>query len=223
MELKNPLYNNFGIHVMCSLFTIDNGKVKILLVKRKNQPFNGMWALVGGALYNNETLEDGIKREIYEKTGLLDIDIYFSNIDDEVERSPLKRMIAINYIGVIDKNKAFLKNTENTTDARWFLLDEVGKLAYNHNNILCVTRENLKKLVISSSVLKSLFPNGFTMPELQMVYEEILGKKFDRRNFRKKILSLGLIKETDIYVNFNGKKPAKKYVFKDEIVEKEIL
>ena len=104
MEVKNPLYKKIGIHVMCSLFTVDNGRVKVLLIKRKKEPFKDMWALVGGALYNNETIEVGLRREIYEKTGLKNIDLYFSNIDDEVERSPLKRMIAINYIGVIAKD-----------------------------------------------------------------------------------------------------------------------
>lgn len=223
MELRNPLYKNIGIHVICSLFTVDKGKVKVLLIKRKKEPFKDMWALVGGALYNNETIEDGIRREIIEKTGLQNIDLYFSNVEDSVDRSPLKRMFAINFIGVIDKDNAVLKDTEKTSNADWFNLDDISALAYDHNKILKVARENLKKLVVSSTVLKSLFPKGFTMPELQMIYESILNKKFDRRNFRKKILGLGLIKETDDVVVFNGKKPAKKYVFKDEIIEKEIL
>ena len=223
MELKNPLYKNIGVHVMCSLFTVDKGKVKVLLIKRKKEPFIGMWALVGGALYNNETIEDGLRREIYEKTGLNNIDLYFSNIDSKVDRSPLKRMIAVNYIGVIDKDNAILKDTEKTIDAKWFMLEEIGILAYDHEDVLKIARENLKKLVVSSTVLKSLFPRGFTMPELQMTYEGILDKKFDRRNFRKKILGLGLIRETDSFVIFKGKKPAKKYVFEDEIIEKEVL
>jgi len=223
MELKNPLYKNIGIHVMCSLFTVDKGKVKVLLIKRKKEPFIGMWALVGGALYNNETIEDGLRREIYEKTGLNNIDLYFSNIDSKVDRSPLKRMIAVNYIGVIDKDNAILKDTEKTIDAKWFMFEEIGILAYDHEDVLKIARENLKKLVVSSTVLKSLFPRGFTMPELQMTYEGILDKKFDRRNFRKKILGLGLIRETDSFVVFKGKKPAKKYVFEDEIIEKEVL
>ena len=223
MELKNPLYNNIGIHIMCSLFTVDKGKVKVLLIKRKKEPFKDMWALVGGALYNNETIEEGLRREIFEKTGLKNIDLYFSNIDDDVNRSPLKRMVAINYIGVIDKDNAILKDTEKTSDSMWWSIDSIGKLAYNHENVLKTARENLMKLVVSSTVLKSLFPKGLTMPELQMTYEGILNKQFDRRNFRKKILSLGIIKETASSEVFKGRKPAKKYVFAGEITEKEIL
>lgn len=223
MELKNPLYKDIGIHVMCSLFTVDRGKVKVLLIKRKKEPFRGMWALTGGALYNNETIEEGIRREIFEKTGLSNIDLYFSDIMSDVDRSPIRRMIAINYIGLIDVGSSILKNTEKTSDAMWFMIDDISELAYDHEKILKVARENLKKLVVSSTVLKSLFPKGFTMPELQMVYESIFGRKFDRRNFRKKILGLGLIRETDSVVVFNGKKPAKKYVFMEEIADKEIL
>ena len=223
MELKNPLYKDIGIHVICSLFTVDKGVVKVLLIKRKKAPFNNMWALVGGALYNNETLEQGIRREIFEKTGLKNINLYFSNIDDNVDRSPLKRMIAINYIGVIDKDNAILKDTEKTSDADWFSLDIIPDLAYNHENVLKIARNNLKKLVISSDVLRGLFPSGFTFPELQKTYETILEKQFDRRNFRKKILMLGLIKDANKTELFEGKKPAKKYIFNDEIVIREVL
>ncbi len=223
MEVKNPLYKNIGIHLICSLFTVDKGVVKVLLIKRKKEPFKDMWALVGGALYNNETIEDGIRREIFEKTGLKNIDLYFSNIESDLDRSPIKRMIAVNYIGLIDVGSSILKDTEKTSNAKWFSLNDISELAYDHEKILMVARDNLKQLVVSSTVLNSLFPKGFTMPELQMTYESILDKKFDRRNFRKKILSLGLIKETDSVEVFNGKKPAKKYVFKDEIIEKEIL
>ena len=223
MELKNPLYKNIGIHVMCSLFTVDRGKVKVLLIKRKKEPFKDMWALVGGALYNNETIIDGIQREIFEKTGLSNINLYFSDIDDEVDRSPLKRMIAINYIGVIDKENSILKDTVKTSDADWFSIDNIPKLAYNHNKTLNTSRDNLKKLVVSSSVLKSLFPNGFTLPELQKIYETILERKFDRRNFRKKLINIGLIKDANITEIFEGKRPAKKYIFNNNFENKNVL
>ena len=223
MELKNPLYKNIGIHVMCSLFTVDKGKLKVLLIKRKNEPYKNMWALVGGALYNNETIEDGIRRELYEKTGLTNINLYFSDIDDQVDRSPLKRMIAINYIGVIDKENSILKDTEKTSNADWFGIDNVPDLAYNHSKTLNMAKYNLKKLVVSSDVLNGMFPNGFTLPELQKVYETILEKTFDRRNFRKRLLGIGLIKDANTTEIFEGKKPAKKYIFSDNIENKEIL
>lgn len=223
MQVNNPLYKNIGIHVICSIFTVDKGEVKILLIKRKNEPFKDKWALVGGALYNNETVEEGIKREIFEKTGLKNVDLYLSNVESEVNRSPLKRMVAINFIGLIDKESSILKDTEKTSNADWFIIDNINDLAYDHEKILKIARINLKKLVLSSSALKSLFKDGFTMPELQKTYETILDKKFDRRNFRKKILSLGLIKESNKTEIFEGKKPAIKYEFNDSVEIKEIL
>ena len=158
MELNNPLYKNIGIHVICSLFTVDKGIVKVLLIRRNNEPYKDKWALVGGALYNNETIEEGIEREIFEKTGLKNVNLYFSSIESQIDRSPLKRMIAINYIGLIDKESAILKDTKKTTNADWFILDNVNDLAYDHNKVLLSARSNLKKLVISSNVLKRIIP-----------------------------------------------------------------
>jgi len=217
MELKNPLYKNIGVHVIISLFTIDNGNIKVLLIKRKNNPYNGMWALVGGALYNNEELLDGMKREIKEKTGIEDINIYFSSVIGDLDRSPLQRMIAISYIGIIDSKRVnILKDTMKTSDADWVDIDKVTTLAYDHNKILDESIKTLRKRIIETDILKSLYPEGFTIPEIQKVYETILNTKYDRRNFRKKLLSLGLIVDTNKYQNFEGKKPAKLYKFDEK-------
>lgn len=214
MRLNYSLYKNQGIHVIASIFTVDKGEVKVLLVKRSNEPYKGMWALVGGALYNNEFLEEGMQREIFEKSGLTNVKVYPSGIFDNPSRTPDMRMIAITYIGIIDKNKVqVLKKTLKTENSDWVRLDQVKELASDHNQILKKAIETLREQIISSGILKSLFPNGFTMPEVQKTYESILDKKFDRRNFRKKLLSLGIIEDTNKYVVFEGKKPAKLYKF----------
>ncbi len=126
------------------------------------------------------------------------------------------RMVAISYIGVIDLDKVtVLKETFKTSNADWFALDNIPDLAYDHNEIIVDAMENLKKLIVKTDILKALFPNGFTMPELQKVYESILGKKLDRRNFRRKLLNLGLVKDVNIEVKFEGRKPAKLYQFNE--------
>ena len=214
METKKPLYNNIGIHLISTIFTIDNGVIKVLLIKRKNAPFNGMWALIGGALYNNEELLSGMKREIYEKTGLENIEIYLSSVIGDVTRSPIKRMIAITYIGIIDSKRVkLLKETTKTLDATWMSISDIPLLAYDHNKLLEEGIKTLRERIVETNILKSLYPDGFTIPEIQKVYETILDKKFDRRNFRKKLLSLNFIKDTNKYKNFEGKKPAKIYKF----------
>ena len=215
LEKNNPLYKNQGVHLISSIFTVDRGVVKVLLIKRNNSPYLGKWALVGGALYNNEEVIDGTKREIFEKTGIKDIELYFSNIYSSINRSPIMRMIGLSYIGFIDIDKVkLLKETLKTVDADWFDIKSIPNLAYDHNEILADSLVKLKELIFNTNILKVLFPNTFTIPELQNVYEIILNKTFDRRNFRKKLINDGLIIDTNKEKNYNGKKPAKLYKFR---------
>lgn len=217
MEVKNPKYAHQGIHVIASIFTIDKGKLKILLVKRKNNPYQGHWALTGGALYNDEDLEDGLNREIYEKTGLEHIEVKLANVFGKKNRSPVMRMVAVTYIGIIDASKVEIaKSTLKTSNAEWFSIDEVPQLAYDHNEIITDAIKKLKEEILKTDLLKVFFPNGFTLPELQKVYESILEKKLDRRNFRKKILNMDMIIPTDEEKIFAGKKKAKIYKFKEK-------
>ena len=224
MEKNNPLYSNQGVHVISSIFTVDKGVCKVLLIQRNNDPYKGKWALAGGALYNNETLEEGMLREIKEKTNITDVDLIFSNIYSAVDRSPIMRMIGVSYIAVMDIKKANLvTSTKKTKNAMWFSIDDIPELAYDYNEILADAIQVLKKKIVSSDILKSLYPDGFTFPEIQKVYEAILDKKLDRRNFRKKMLSLGFIEDTNKTVKFEGNKPAKLYKFKDEIEVKNVF
>ena len=224
MEVNNPLYRNQGIHGIISIFTVEKGITKVLLIKRKENPYNGMWALVGGAIYNNEDLLDGIKREIKQKVGIENIELYFSGVFGRVDRSPIMRMLAVSYIGIIDNEKvSILKETAKTSDSDWVPLEKVHDLAYDHNEILEMGIKTLKEKIGETDILKSLFPNGFTIPEIQKTYETILEKKFDRRNFRKKLLSLGLIEDSNSYVKFEGNRPAKLYKFKKNKINKSVF
>ena len=217
MEVNNPKYEHQGIHVIASIFTIDKGKLKILLVKRKNNPYQGLWALTGGALYNDEDLEEGLKREIYEKTGLENIEVKLANVFGKKNRSPVMRMVAVTYIGIIDASKVEIaKSTLKTSNAEWFSIDEVPHLAYDHNEIIADAIKKLKEEILKTDLLKVFFPNGFTLPELQKVYESILEKKLDRRNFRKKILNMDMIIPKEEEKTFEGKKKAKIYIFKEK-------
>ncbi|MBQ7105492.1 MAG: NUDIX hydrolase [Bacilli bacterium] len=224
MEKNNPLYKNQGVHVIGSIFTVDKGVCKVLLIQRDNDPYKGCWALTGGALHNNETLEEGLLREIKEKTNINNADFIFSAIYSDVDRSPIMRMIGVSYIAVMDIKKANLvTSTEKTRNALWFSIDDIPELAYDHNMVLNDAIKVLKSKIVSSDILKSLYPDGFTLPEIQKVYEAILDKELDRRNFRKKMLSLGFIEDTNKTAKFEGNKPAKLYKFKDEIEIKNVF
>ncbi len=220
MEIKNPLYKNQGIHVITSIFTVEKGVTKVLLVRNTTGPFKDKWSLVGGALYNNENLIDGAKREIFEKTGIDDMDIYLSDVFGDANRSTIEmRMIAVAYFGVINIEKARKLNSKssNYKNLDWFPIENIPEMAYDHKDQLLKALEVLKEKISYSNILKSLFPNGFTIPEIQKSYETILGQYYDRRNFRKKLLSSGLIEETSEVVKFEGNKPANVYKFKKNV------
>ena len=215
MDINNPLYKNQGIHAVLSLFTVEDGKFKVFLIKRKNQPYKDMWMLVGGACYNNETIDDALKREMFEKAGLKNINFKMFNVYSNPKRSPLCRMIAIAYVGVIDSNRVkYLKKTNKTQDADWFLIDRVPLLAYDHQEILKDAIEFLKEKIFDTTILKDLFPPNFTLPQLHKAYESILNKQIDRRNFRKGLLQKNIIVDTGKFEEISGKKPSKLYRFK---------
>ena len=224
MKKTNALYKDQGIHVITAIFTVELGVTKVLLVKRKNEPYKGDWILTGGALYNNEDLEQGAKREIFEKTGITDIEIEQFKSFGKVNRSPVRRMVAVAYIGVIDSSRVkILRETINTSNADWFPIDKIPGLGFDHEEILKEALLYLQSKIVSTDILKSLFPNEFTIPEIQKTYEAILNKKFDRRNFRKKLLSLDLIEDTNKTGKFEGKKPAKLYKFKGIVESKKVF
>ena len=150
-----------------------------------------------------------------EKSGISDINLYFSGIFSRVNRSPVMRMIAISYIGVIDSERVnILKDTMKTSNADWVPITNIPKLAYDHNEILIRALETLQEKIDNTDILKSLFPYGFTIPEIHKTYEAILNRIIDRRNFRKKLLSNKEIVETNATTKFEGNKQAIIYRFK---------
>ena len=214
MDINNPLYKNQGIHVVLALFTVENGKFKVFLIKRKNQPFKDKWILLGGACYNNEDVLSAMKREMFEKSGIKDINFKMFNVYSNPNRSPLCRMLAVAHIGVIDCNRVkYITQTSKTQDADWFQIDRVPALGYDHEEILGGAVEYLKQQIFDSSILRDLFPPTFTLPDLHSAYESILNKKIDRRNFRKRLLEQKIIEDTGLIQENKGKKSCKLYRF----------
>ncbi|MGN1299236.1 MAG: NUDIX hydrolase [Candidatus Scatovivens sp.] len=215
MDINNPLYKNQGIHVVCALFTVKDGDVKVLLAQRSNSPYQEKWMLPSGAVYNNEDCETAMKREMLEKTGISNIYIEQFHVFSDPKRSPLMRMIAVGYIGIINSDNLIIKKkTEKTQDVEWFDLNDVPTdLAYDHRKILLEAIEAVKLKIMRTNIIKALLPKYFTLPDLQKVYEAILGRKFDRRNFRKKFLQLNLIENTGLLEDVKGHRPANLYKF----------
>ena len=212
-------HNNY-LETLISIFTIDKGQLQVLLLRKKNEPYKGYWILPGNYLKNDETLEDNITDAVLDITGLLSVYIEQCYTFSSLDRNPDSRLLATSFIGLVDSKSVEIKREERPEyETAWFSIDELPKLGYDHEIIISRNIDYLKKKIVNSNVLKSLFPSDFTLPELQHVYEQILGKELDRRNFRKKFIGMDLIEDTlEKNTGFNGR-PAKLYRFKDEIKE----
>lgn len=217
MDVLNVENSNF-LETLISIFSVEKGDLKILLVKKQEDPYKGYWVLPRGILTNSETLEENIEKTLYNETGLKDVKVEQCKMFSKIDRNPNARVIGASFIGLIDAKSIELKKEKrDDIEMEWFLIDELPKIGYDHEEITINSINTLKQKLLSSDVLKTLFPSDFTLPELQKIYEQILGKKLDRRNFRKKFLSLDLIEDTnEKNIGCNGR-PAKLYKFKDDV------
>lgn len=212
------------IESLVSVFTIDKGEVKVLLIRKKSDPYKGYWILPGDIVSKEETIEENVIRAMNTKLGFQEVYLEECSIYSDINRDSEERIIAVSYIGLIDNVSALIKRKpKKDIETSWFKINDIPKMAYDHFEILEKNIEFLRTKIIQSNVLKGLFPSDFTLPELQRTYEQILNVTFDRRNFRKKFITLGLIEDTgDTNVGGNGR-PAKLYRFKDEIKERNLF
>jgi len=210
------------IETLIGIFTIDKGKIKILLQRKKSDPYKGYWILPNKFL-NEETLDENILNVVRE-IGLPKIYNQQTKSYNNIELDNEPNILAVSYIGLIDSLTYILKkeNIEGV-ELEWFDVTSLPKIAFEHSIIINDLYNYFKSKIVNSNILKILFPSDFTLPELQKIYEQILNKKLDRRNFRKKLINLGYIIDTgDINEGYTGR-PAKLYRFKDETEERNLF
>lgn len=205
------------LEVLINLFTIEKGVLKVLLVRRDMEPYRGYWMLPTGLLLSNETIEECSREVLYEWLGLKDIHLENCGIYSELKRIPVERVIGSSLTGIIDIDSFNIKRKKNIESFAWFSVDEIPKVVYDHDQIIMDASKYIRKRLRQIDFLKHLFPSDFTLPELQMTYEQITGKSLDRRNFRKKIISLDILEDTKYKNEETNGRPAKLYRFKDEI------
>lgn len=201
------------IEVLISLFTFDKGKLKVLLFRREEEPFKGYWMLPSNLLMTSETIEECALYTINEMAGLSDIYLRQCNVFSKIDRLPNERIVANSLFGLVDSQTLYLKKNNTNYESAWFSIDELPKMVYDHDDILLDTITWLKKDLQKIDTLKKLFSSDFTMGELQKIYEAIYDKKLDRRNFRKKIMSLNIIEATGDKNNSKNGRPAELYQF----------
>ena len=209
---------------LISIFSVFDGELKVLLLRKKTEPYKGYWILPGNLLRCDETIENNITDAVYDLTGLTNVYIEQTYSFSALDRNPDYRLIAISHIGLVDSTTVEIKREEReNVESEWFKITDLPKLAFDHEMILNKNIKYLYSKIINSNILKILFPSDFTLPELQKVYEQVLDKPLDRRNFRKKFIALDLVEDTlEKNTGFNGR-PAKLYRFKDDIKERNLF
>ncbi len=196
MEIKKE-YKNQMISVDISIFSVIENKLNVLLVQRNEEPYKTYFSLVGGKVYNNESCEQAVAREVYEKIGVKNITPYLSGVFSDPNRDIRFRNISISYYCLVNHNEFISKlNKTKVIDAKWTLINEIPQLAFDHNEILQKSLSNLRNQVFEIDFIKNYLPENFTLVELQKIYESILNHTLDKRNFRRKLTSLNCLENT---------------------------
>jgi 8-oxo-dGTP diphosphatase len=202
-----------GVTVDVVLFTIEGGALSVLLIKRDNEPYRGSWALPGGFLHGDETAERAAARILSQKAGVRDVYTEQLYTFSELRRDPRGRVISVAYFALVARDQIAFKGLDLQSPTL-FPLMKTQKLAFDHRAILDYALGRLRAKLEYTNVAYSLLGPKFTLTQLQQVYEIILGRKLDKRNFRKKYLSLGLIEATKEHERGGRRRPALLYKFK---------
>ena len=205
-------------------FAIKENQLHILLIKNKNKPFEGLWALPGGLVQTKESLDEAVWRHLKNKTGLKEAYVEQLYSFGSIDRDPLGRVVSVAHLALVNniKLKTELKTTDNYSAIGWFAVDKLPKTAYDHKEIIKCALERLRGKLSYTNIVYGLLPKKFTLGEMQAVYEIILSKKLDKRNFRKKILGLKILCKTGELRTGGTNRPAVLYEFvsrKSKVVE----
>jgi 8-oxo-dGTP diphosphatase len=193
------------------IFTVRDGALQVLLIERGGAPFKGQWALPGGFVSGRETLEEAARRELEEETGLRGVYLEQLFTFGDPGRDPRGRIVSVAYFALTPP--APLRAATDAANAAWHPAARPPKLAFDHAAILRTGLERLRAKLGYSTVGFELLPRQFTLTELQALYEAILERPLDKRNFRKKILSLGLLKSEGRTRASGAHRPARLYSF----------
>lgn len=207
-------YPHPSVTTDCVIFGFDGVKLKVLLVERGMAPYKGRWAFPGGFLNMDESAEEGALRELKEETGLEGAYIRQFHTFSNPQRDPRERVITIAYYALVRMQE--VKGGDDASDARWFALDEVPPLAFDHDQILRKAEKTLRQRIHFEPVGFELLPEKFTIKQLQNLYEAILDMRFDRRNFYNKMRRLGMLELTGDTANPSQRREANLFSFNTE-------
>ncbi len=199
--------------VDCVIFGLDESSLlKVLLIQRGHDPYKGNWALPGGFVDMNEPLVEAALRELKEETGVSDVFIEQLYTIGTPNRDPRGRVVTVVYFALINLAQHKIGADSDAQDVRWFPIDALPSLAFDHADIMDMAIQRLRGKVRYQPIGFELLPQYFTLTQLQKLYERILGKELNKRNFRTKILKMNILKEGSILRGV-AHRPAQLYSF----------
>jgi 8-oxo-dGTP diphosphatase len=190
-------YPRAALAVDCVVFGLSESDLKVLLIQRKIAPFQLAWALPGGFVRLEETLDAAARRELAEEAGVTDVYLEQLYTFGDLNRDPRERVVTVAYYALAKLSDHRIQAATDAMGVGWHSLGDLPKLAFDHQHILDMARDRLRGKVRYAPIGFELLPPRFSLTQLQRLYELILGTELDKRNFRKKILSLDLLVETD--------------------------
>lgn len=202
-----------AVTVDTAIFTIDDGRLKVLFTKRAKAPFTGKWALPGGFLFHGESTANAAKRVLKEKSGLGEVYLEQLYTFDDIGRDPRGPILSVAYFALINAVKIKLDPKAGAEVSGFFDIKKIPSLAFDHAKILAYALQRLRYKLEYTNAVSALLPHKFTLGQLQSAYEIILDRKIDKRNFRKKFLALNLIKPTREKLAGIRHRPAQLYSF----------
>ncbi len=209
---KSKIYESPSITADTVIFTIEDETLKVLLINRANPPFAGWRALPGVYLLKNETADRATLRALKSKAGVSTSYLEQLYTFDSLFRDPRGHVVSIAYFALVPVEHITL-DTKNPNSPELFPVNRLPKLAFDHSSIIKYAKRRLRSKLEYTNAAYSLLPFEFTLTQLQKTYEIILGKKQDKRNFRKKFLSMGLIHRTKKKLIGVRQRPAELYRF----------
>jgi len=189
---KNIVCDTQAVAVDVVIFTVIGDDLKVLLIQRAVKPID-VWAIPGGFVRTDEDLKTAALRELYEETGVKDVYLEQLYSFGDPKRDPRARVITIAYFALVEPEKVELKFGSDAKDVAWFSIKDIPELAFDHKEILEYAYQRLVWKLEYTNVIYSLLPRFFTLTQLQQAYEAILDHPLDKRNFRRKFISTGLI------------------------------
>lgn len=196
-DLHSYQYPRPALAVDCVVFGLDVSDLKVLLIQRRLEPFQHAWALPGGFVHIDETIDAAARRELAEEAGVTDVYLEQLYTFGALQRDPRERVVTVAYYALAKLSDHRIRAATDAIGVGWFGLDDLPTLAFDHSEILTTATQRLRGKVRYEPVGFELLPARFSLTQLQRLYEIILGCELDKRNFRKKILSMELLVETD--------------------------